>query len=232
MAEGCGPKSLAARGRRRAMRLTCPECGAVYEVPESAIPAGGRDVQCTNCGHGWFHRPDADEPLEAEPVEAEPFEEPEEEPLGPPPPPVDPRLRRVLREEAEREVEARRAERRQGPRPLDEVHPPHAARRRLDPRDIDERGLSPAAPWEERRPPEPRRRGASFAAGFVLALIAAGVLAAAYVYDEAVVEAVPALAEPMAGFVEAVDRGRLALDAAARDVAGRVGALIATAEEG
>ncbi|ROU02537.1 zinc-ribbon domain-containing protein [Histidinibacterium lentulum] len=36
------------------MRLTCPNCGAEYEVPDDAIPDSGRDVQCSNCGHTWF----------------------------------------------------------------------------------------------------------------------------------------------------------------------------------
>ena len=36
------------------MRLICPNCGAQYEVADDAIPAAGRDVQCSNCGHGWF----------------------------------------------------------------------------------------------------------------------------------------------------------------------------------
>jgi len=39
------------------MRLICPNCGAQYEVGESVIPDGGRDVQCSNCGHTWFQRP-------------------------------------------------------------------------------------------------------------------------------------------------------------------------------
>ncbi len=38
------------------MRLICPSCGAQYEVDESVIPDGGRDVQCSNCGHAWFQR--------------------------------------------------------------------------------------------------------------------------------------------------------------------------------
>ena len=213
------------------MRLTCPECGAVYEVPESAIPAGGRDVQCTNCGHGWFHRPGEDEPEEAEVLE---LDREEEEPLGPPPP-VDPRLRRVLREEAEREVEARRAEGREGgrggPRPVGSAHPPHEARRRADPRDLQEQGLSPAASWEERRPPR-RRRRRGFGAGFLVALVLAAILAAAYVFDEELVEAAPSLAEPMGDYVEAVTQLRLSLDAAARDVAERVGTLIPPAQGG
>ena len=36
------------------MRLICPNCGAQYEVPDDVIPAEGRDVQCSNCGHTWF----------------------------------------------------------------------------------------------------------------------------------------------------------------------------------
>lgn len=45
------------------MRLICPNCDAQYEVDAHAIPAEGRDVQCSNCGHTWFHRPgdDSDE---------------------------------------------------------------------------------------------------------------------------------------------------------------------------
>lgn len=36
------------------MRLTCPNCGAQYEVPDEVIPQDGRDVQCSNCGNTWF----------------------------------------------------------------------------------------------------------------------------------------------------------------------------------
>ncbi len=36
------------------MRLTCPNCGAQYEVPIEVIPQDGRDVQCSNCGDTWF----------------------------------------------------------------------------------------------------------------------------------------------------------------------------------
>jgi predicted Zn finger-like uncharacterized protein len=36
------------------MRITCPNCGAQYEVDSALIPEAGRDVQCSNCGKGWF----------------------------------------------------------------------------------------------------------------------------------------------------------------------------------
>lgn len=38
------------------MRLVCPNCGAQYEVDDRVMPEGGRDVQCSACGHAWFQR--------------------------------------------------------------------------------------------------------------------------------------------------------------------------------
>jgi len=55
------------------MRLVCPNCDAQYEVDDALIPAGGRDVQCSNCGHTWFQRA-AGEP-EPEPEVEEQAEE-------------------------------------------------------------------------------------------------------------------------------------------------------------
>ena len=49
------------------MRLSCPNCGAQYEVPVEVIPQDGRDVQCSNCGHTWFQmHPDQDAELATE----------------------------------------------------------------------------------------------------------------------------------------------------------------------
>ncbi|SEN97697.1 MJ0042 family finger-like domain-containing protein [Gemmobacter aquatilis] len=122
------------------MRLICPNCDAQYEVPEDAIPEDGRDVQCSSCGHAWFQRAPyliAEEEEEAALFEPPlPEEEPEEAPLpeelladlpgaesapADAPPPrarraVDESLLAVLREEAEREVQARS---REEPRPLE-----------------------------------------------------------------------------------------------------------------
>lgn len=105
------------------MRLTCPNCGAQYEVPDGVIPQAGRDVQCSNCGHTWFqHHPD--EAAEAEPYDmglpepdlAEPdleetIAEPEPASEAPQRRQLDPSIAEVLREEAEREARAREAER-------------------------------------------------------------------------------------------------------------------------
>jgi len=51
----------------KSMRLICPNCDAEYEVDDTAIPPGGRDVQCSACGHGWFQtHPDMEAAEEAE----------------------------------------------------------------------------------------------------------------------------------------------------------------------
>jgi predicted Zn finger-like uncharacterized protein len=99
------------------MRLICPNCDAEYEVDDAAIPDGGRDVQCSNCGHAWFQLPaeveaamDEEEALFGA-VPAAAVAAPQgPEPAAPPRRPLDESLMAVLREEAEREAAARRAE--------------------------------------------------------------------------------------------------------------------------
>lgn len=118
------------------MRLVCPNCGAQYEVDDRVIPEGGRDVQCSACGHGWYQmpsdheeashpEPEVDEQLspeeheEAERDEDLPGEADEttgEEDEGTPPAvaakprEIDEGVRSILREEADRELSARAAE--------------------------------------------------------------------------------------------------------------------------
>lgn len=121
------------------MRLTCPNCGAQYEVPDEVIPVEGRDVQCSNCGDTWFQpHSSAKEPeddaiaISAEPElpepEPEPMPEPDPEPeyepepepdLEPEPEPqpeasgqrqLDASVSDILKEEAEREAELRARE--------------------------------------------------------------------------------------------------------------------------
>lgn len=62
------------------MRISCPNCGAQYEVPDEVIPAEGRDVQCSNCGDTWFQaHPDhiPEQTVEPEPGQSEPKPVPE-----------------------------------------------------------------------------------------------------------------------------------------------------------
>lgn len=104
------------------MRIICPNCDAQYEVEDAAIPVGGRDVQCSNCGHGWFQeRIDRAEVLrdalyaapEPEPPPSPALSQTEEvapEPIAAARRKLDDSVLAVLREEAEREIAARKAE--------------------------------------------------------------------------------------------------------------------------
>ncbi len=121
------------------MRLICPNCGAQYEVDDSVIPEGGRDVQCANCGHTWFQREphldrelaeemghafpenvDIGDEMEAVPPPSSPRRPPQQNAAADTPDAPEPRRRRgldpevagILREEAAREQAVRQAERR------------------------------------------------------------------------------------------------------------------------
>lgn len=39
------------------MIITCPRCLATYNVPATALGAGGRDVRCTSCSFEWHEAP-------------------------------------------------------------------------------------------------------------------------------------------------------------------------------
>lgn len=85
------------------IRLICPDCGTEYQIPETAVPDGGRDVECSECGRIWHAAPAAaaihpmemgvysynfaefkglSTPNSAPPAEAEPAPEPAPEPVA------------------------------------------------------------------------------------------------------------------------------------------------------
>lgn len=111
------------------MRLTCPNCGAQYEVPDDVIPQDGRDVQCSNCGTTWFQpHPSAEGPETTEPETTDPIVEaqepalepempaaedlPEQSPTAAEPKPrdLDPDVKDILQEEAAHETRMRAEE--------------------------------------------------------------------------------------------------------------------------
>ena len=259
------------------MRLICPNCDAQYEVPAEVIPEGGRDVQCSNCGHIWYqNHPDdpveADAPATAEiddrlPDEADSAYEDEDdvapEVRAPRQRSIDPSVKQVLREEAEREVARRRSGGTLESQPeLGLDQPPETedekrarqARERMarikgqavgeaapaqdaaeddDPKpgrrggarsallpDIDEINQSLRAEGERRPVETPQGKAAmseeprsgGFARGFAFVILIAVVLAGLYVAAPKLAEAVPALADPLAAYVSAVDEGRLWID--------------------
>ncbi|SLN59208.1 hypothetical protein ROJ8625_02988 [Roseivivax jejudonensis] len=294
------------------MRLICPNCGAQYEVPANVIPTGGRDVQCSNCGHTWFQAhpddpvaddapeahapvrdagaaPDPDPHTEREPEpEADPEPEPEtvaeHEEDAAPRRQLDPAVADVLRQEAEYEARHRAAEsssletqtelaldaepedeatrrsrqaRERMARMRGETHedPTDRARRAAAStgavgagaalREPDETPL-PVSPESEResasrrdllpdvdeinqtlrsaderrpvetpqgRAPEPEPQRGGFGRGFAVVILIGAALIALYVMAPRIAAALPAAADPLAGYVAAVDGARLWLDA-------------------
>ncbi len=104
------------------MRLVCPNCDAVYEVADTAVPASGREVQCSACAHRWFHRPasgdaapvgqagaaDRSAATVPEAARADESQTPSGRADAPQARPTDPAVLQILREEAAREMEQRR----------------------------------------------------------------------------------------------------------------------------
>lgn len=129
------------------MRLTCPHCAAQYEIPDSTIPASGREVECSACTHVWHQSASA-------PAIPEPIAEPGPGSGAPYDPAARPTLNRplhesvlaILREEAARELSARAAPTADVPAPADPNHralPSAAARPTAD--ESDRPAALPAA---------------------------------------------------------------------------------------
>lgn len=161
------------------MRLVCPNCGAQYEVDDRVVPDGGRDVQCSNCGHAWFQRPagweedtqDNDPDLASRHEEIapddpvpEPAPDPEAEDDFEPPAaatprrPLDEGVRGILTAEAERELQARAAEGNIETQPdlgIDEADPEEERRRVARERMAHMRGIEEGETLEPEVPPAP-----------------------------------------------------------------------------
>ena len=57
------------------MIITCPGCGASFNVNPDALGAAGRKVRCSKCSHQWLALPDGtstelDSPVDANPAHA------------------------------------------------------------------------------------------------------------------------------------------------------------------
>lgn len=78
------------------MRLTCPRCGAQYEIARAAIPPAGREVECSACSHVW-HQPGAEE-------SSAPYDAAARPTLNRP---LNESILSILREETARELQAR-----------------------------------------------------------------------------------------------------------------------------
>ncbi|WP_378941775.1 MJ0042-type zinc finger domain-containing protein [Paracoccus sp. R86501] len=95
-------------------RLNCPGCGAEYVVPQDAIPAAGREVECSRCERVWqAQRPkDPSRPLDLADFTAHLPGDRDEAPapLRPASKRLSPDVLDILRDEVEHERRLRAAE--------------------------------------------------------------------------------------------------------------------------
>jgi len=200
------------------MRLTCPNCGAQYDVPDAAIPEAGREVQCSACGEAWAqHRPEAADTAAEQ--EAPPAADPAPAPEPPARRRLDPEVADILRTEAARE-RARRAAESTGDVGTHAEPAPAASRQATLPDPGNLTSSLTASPGAATRDllglsdtttTAPSHSG--FLAGFWVALIACALAAGVYLAAPDLVALVPEAEAPIERYVTAIDDARLRLDA-------------------
>ena len=216
------------------MRLVCPSCDAEYEIARTAIPRSGREVECSNCGHGWFQA-FTDLRIDEAALNA-PDDRPEATPPTDPPRPMDDAVLDVLRQEAAREVQARLAEAGQSgletqtemplaptgggadhlqslkaAAELPSASVPPRPRRDLLPA-IDEvdaaLNQSPAAQVPTTAAEAlPKIQPSPFVRAVLFVILIGAIALALYVFAPLIAQKVPSLAQTCADYVAAVDRG-------------------------
>lgn len=137
------------------MRLTCPNCGAQYEVDDGVIPEGGRDVQCSACGHGWFQLAAARTPELTPPP---PLATPRRVSRPAPPPPVAESIAPPEEADTPEIAEAPVAQEEEAPEPLTAAPITAAPRRTLDDAVLNvlrEEAEREARVREQEKPPAP-----------------------------------------------------------------------------
>lgn len=212
------------------MRLTCPNCGAEYELPDGMIPPGGKHVQCSACHTRWFMRASTPRavsedqilqrleartarprpvlvPVPTVPVEPEePEEEPEETVSVPMTgPDFGWEAPRAEPEPARPDLPAPEVEPEGEPEP--EVEPVPAASAAPMLRSAPRLELSPG-PVAPARPPMRSR----FGRGLILAFLIAALAIVVYVWRDSLSRAVPPAAGALQGYGDAVDEARAWLD--------------------
>jgi predicted Zn finger-like uncharacterized protein len=71
------------------MRVTCPNCGSKFKVPDKALGTTGRKLKCGKCEHQWFQKPEA-QAAAAEGEKPKAKAKPKPKPKAKPKPPPEP----------------------------------------------------------------------------------------------------------------------------------------------
>ena len=237
------------------MRLVCPNCNAQYEVPDDAFGNGGRDVQCSNCEHTWFASssppapatPPAPQAKAQQTSQGKPYPNADAARTTPQTQPIDPEVQKVLRDEAEQELAARRRRQRRGLKPKPTAA--QAAAAQLEPArapapapppqaadvapshhllpDVEEINSSLIAPVPSHKslptagpmPAPPRRKHRrAFRVGFLVAILILALLSGPYIFATEIIATFPQVSAPMNQYILVVNEYRQMLFEYSQDI--------------
>ena len=203
------------------MLIKCPNCNAQYEVPNDIIPAAGRDVQCSSCSKTWFvtslsgKKSTKDKVSKYESLEKgnlSKFETTESFLTDKSNKEVDRDVLEILREEADREIQARLREG-DGEDPTKKLSNKKAIKKKALPDNIEIGTTLDEAPDTSatiKGPSKPKIISGKI--GFIIGLVVIVLCWAIYTYDASITQSVPQTAIYIDIFKSYVDYMQIARD--------------------
>ena len=203
------------------MLIKCPNCNAQYEVPNDIIPAAGRDVQCSSCSKTWFvtslsgKKSTKDKVSKYESLEKgnlSKFETTESFLTDKPNKQVDRDVLEILREEADREIQARLREG-DGEDTTKKLSNKKAINKKALPDNIEIGTTLDEAPDTSATIKGPSKsKITSGKIGFIIGLVIIVLCWAIYTYDASITQSVPQTAIYIDIFKSYVDYMQMARD--------------------
>jgi predicted Zn finger-like uncharacterized protein len=182
------------------MLIKCPNCNAQYEVPNDIIPAAGRDVQCSSCSKTWFvtslygKKSTKDKVSKYESLEKgnlSKFETTESFLTDKSNKEVDRDVLEILREEADREIQARLREG-DGEDTTKKLSNKRAINKKALPDNIEIGTTLDEAPDTSATIKGPiKSKITSGKIGFIIGLVIIVLCSAIYTYDASITQSVP-----------------------------------------
>lgn len=182
------------------MLIKCPNCNAQYEVPNDIIPAAGRDVQCSSCSKTWFvtslsgKKSTKDKVSKYESLEKgnlSKFETTESFLTDKSNKQVDRDVLEILREEADREIQARLREG-DGEDTTKKLSNKKAINKKALPDNIEIGTTLDEAPDTSATIKDPSKsKITSGKIGFIIGLVIIVLCWAIYTYDASITQSVP-----------------------------------------
>ena len=203
------------------MLIKCPKCNAQYEVPNDIIPAAGRDVQCSSCSKTWFvtslsgKKSTKDKVSKYESLEKgnlSKFETTESFLTDKSNKQVDRDVLEILREEADREIQARLREG-DGEDTTKKLSNKKAINKKALPDNIEIGTTLDQAPDTSATVKSPSKsKITSGKIGFIIGLVIIVLCWAIYTYDASITQSVPQTAIYIDIFKSYVDYLKIARD--------------------